>query len=645
MKRHRIRFLPLDIVYTAEDEENLLDLALRVGVHINASCGGFGTCARCRVKLIEGEIEFRGKNDTPRLDNRENFILACQSYIKGDATIEIPLESRIDRTALEARKELNVLPASTGAISLNAIDPDPMVFKKFISLDPQGLRENIDDLSSILKTLEKDYPQTHIKVSLDALKKLPFALRSANWQATATLFYQHDDIEIINFEPEDTTERQYALAIDIGTTTVCGRIIDIKADKKRGARILGEVSDYNAQISYGDDVITRIMHTKKKGGLKRLQDAVVQTINSIIDELIDNTHISREDITLMVAAGNTTMTHLFIGVEPQYIMLEPYTPCFLFPPVVKAIEIGLRLNKDTPVFLIPCVASYVGGDIVAGVMAAELHKADGFNLFIDIGTNGEIVLSGPSWMLCASCSAGPALEGGGIKHGMRATKGAIEQIRINPLTFEPAILTIGHTKPSGICGSGLIDLIAEMFSTGMLSQNGKINRDLISDRIREKDGIWEYVLCHGEDTLTGKDITISEADIDNIMRAKAAMFAGCKVLLDISKIHFNEIDRVYIAGGFGHFIDPVKAQTIGLLPDMPVEKFKFIGNGSLQGASLYALSKEYVRAAERIVKMMTNIDLSKHSSFMEEFMAAMFLPHTDERLFPDTFKKLKKKDM
>ncbi len=644
-KRHKIRFLPIDIAYTAEEEENLLDFALRVGIHINASCGGFGTCGRCRLKLIEGHIDFRDEKVstlTPS-DKKEGILLACQSYIIGDATLEIPIESQVDKEALKEKTKTRVLSPHYDILPLNAVKADPIVFKKSITLEP-ALKEGMDDLSCVVGAIKKNIDKKDILVNLTALKKLPSTIREAKRGAKGTITVTLADmdyyLELIKIEPSDTTKRQYAVAMDLGTTTICGRIIDITDKATSRHRVIEETSDYNAQISYGDDVITRIMHTRKEGGLKRLQDAVIKTVNSVIDELIEASGINREDITFMVAAGNTTMTHLFLGIEPAYIMIEPYTPCFLSPPVVKAIDIGINLSHASCVFLFPCVSSYVGGDIVSGIMGSGLNRKDTINLFIDIGTNGEIVLTGPDWMLCTSCSAGPAFEGGGISCGMRATVGAIEQIRIDPESLEPRVLTIGHSKPSGICGSGLIDSIAEMFLSGIISQNGKINRDLHSDRIRQREGIYEYVICYGKDTKTGKDITITEPDLDNLMRAKAAMFAGCKVLVDMAGINFGEIDSVIIAGGFGHFIDPIKAQIIGLLPEAPTEKFKFIGNASLLGASLYALSKEYVREAQRLAGVMTNIELSNNKAFTDEFIAAMFLPHTDERLFPHVFKRL-----
>jgi len=638
MEKHRIRFLPLDNTYLAQEGENLLDFAMRTGIHINASCGGNGTCKKCSVRLIEGMVDFCQDPNLWRSGLGEDVILACQTLIKGDAVIEIPLESQIDRTALKSRSSPNVLSIPDSISCLGSISPDPIVYKINVRLEQPRIEDNMADLERLIRVLKNNHNQKDVKIALNVLKKLPSLLRDSGWDITLTIAQTDGYLEITNAQTGNVVKKQYALSIDIGTTTVCGQIVDIWDYANTGSRIIGESADYNAQISYGDDVITRIMHTRKKGGLRRLQDAVLKTINLIIDELTEKAGIERHYISHIVGAGNTTMTHLLLGVEPRYIMISPYTPAFVFSPVIKGEDLGIKGLDDVPIYLLPCVASYVGGDIVAGVIGSGMALSEDISLFIDIGTNGEIVLGNKDWLMCASCSAGPAFEGGGIGHGMRAAKGAIEQVRINKRTYEPMVLTIGHSKPIGICGSGLIDCMAEMFSTGIITQNGKFNRELPTERVRQGADGYEYVLCYGEDTQTGRDICLTEIDIDNIMRAKAALFAGCKVLLDSVGLSFDGLKRIIIAGGFGHFLDLAKAQMIGLLPELPEDRFAFIGNSSLLGASLFALSKEYVEEAKRVARMMTNIELTNNNRFMDEFMAAMFLPHTDSRIFNKTLR-------
>ena len=404
---------------------------------------------------------------------------------------------------------------------------------------------------------------------------------------------------------------------------------------------LAETADYNAQISYGEDVITRIVFSRKDEGLKRLQEVVVATINGVIGELLSTSGVPVDQVSHLVFAGNTTMTHLVLGLDPKYIMLDPYTPTANFIPPVRAVNIGLNVGEHVFAYIFPCVASYVGGDIVAGVLGSGVFQRDEVTLFIDVGTNGEIVVGNKDWLTCTSCSAGPAFEGAGIKFGMRAGKGAIEQVKINPSTCEPMILTIGRAQPAGICGSGLIDAVAELFEAGVIDQNGKFDRELPTNRVRQGESGWEYVLSYAAESHIGRDIVLTEVDLDNLIRAKAAVYAGCKTLLDSVGLTFEDVQRVIIAGGFGHSIDLEKAQTIGLLPDVAPEKFLFVGNGSLLGARLLSFSRDLLKETERIARTMTNVELSNNPGFMDEFVAALFIPHTNESAFPRVTEQLR----
>jgi uncharacterized 2Fe-2S/4Fe-4S cluster protein (DUF4445 family) len=383
------------------------------------------------------------------------------------------------------------------------------------------------------------------------------------------------------------------------------------------------------------------MYAQKPGGLERLRTSVIDTVNRLIDEMVEGTEIDIDDITQMVFAGNTTMTHLILGLDPRYLMLEPYVPTVTDIPDTAAERIGLRAGRKASVRFFPSVASYVGGDIVAGVLGSGMFQREEITLFIDIGINGEIVVGNKEWLTCASCSAGPAFEGGGISSGVRAVKGAIEQVHINPSTFEPMLLTIERGMPIGVCGSGLIDLMAELFETGLIEQNGKFRRSAGTERIRERQGVWEYLVCSAVDSATGKDIVLTEPDIDNLMRAKAAVYAGCRVLLENVGLDMHDIERVIIAGGFGHHISLEKAKTIGLLPDIADNRFLFLGNGSLLGARLACLSRALDQEAKAIAEGMTNIELSNSKNFMDEFVAALFIPHTNEQAFPHVLKRLR----
>jgi uncharacterized 2Fe-2S/4Fe-4S cluster protein (DUF4445 family) len=647
----KIAFLPMDRTFRAEENETVLDTAMRCGVHINASCGGNGACGKCRIKIVSGGVASPVHPKIAQWEYDSGIRLACLTRPLGDVTVEIPFESQVDKAAL---KKKAASPHILGVADLDRLvqgwSVNPSVFKKYLELTPPSVDENTNDLERLTRELRKTFLVSSISVDFRVLRKLAVVIRQAEWQVTATIVLTSKGYTLINVEPGNTEEQNYSVVIDIGTTTVWGQLLDLAhcqvfrrmEDGSGGTGLctLAETADYNAQISYGEDVISRIMYAQKAGGLQRLQEVVVSTINGVIRELIEMSHIPLELISHLVFAGNTTMTHLVLGLDPKYLMLSPYVPTANFFPPVRAIHLGVNVKDDVFTYIFPCVASYVGGDIVAGVLGSGVFQREEVALFMDIGTNGEIVVGNRDWLTCTSCSAGPAFEGGGIKFGMRAGKGAIEQVRINPSTLEPMILTIGRTKPAGICGSGLIDAVAEFFESGIIDQSGKFNH-LTTERIRQGESGWEYVLSYGPDTQIERDIVITEADLDNMIRTKAAIYAGCKTLLDSVGLTFEDVDKVIIAGGFGRSIDIEKAQIIGLLPDVALDKFVFVGNGSLLGARLVSFSRELQKETERIARMMTNIELSSNHGFMDEFVSAQFIPHTEARAFPNVMELIR----
>jgi uncharacterized 2Fe-2S/4Fe-4S cluster protein (DUF4445 family) len=652
MNRYRVKFLPIEKTFPFEENETILEAAMRSGIHINASCGGNGACGKCRIKIREGETRSQAHPKIAQWEYDEGVRLACMTRPHSDLVVEIPFESQVDRVALKRRKEpSHILSAMDVDRLVKGWSVDPSVFKKYVELPPPSPEDNINDLARLTRELRKTHLMNDVSVDFRMLKKLAATLRKADWRVTVTIVLTRKGYTLINVEPGNTEEQNYSIVIDIGTTTVCGQLLDLArcqvyrrtegADNGTQACTLAETADYNAQISYGEDVISRIVFAQKAGGLKRLQEVIVSTINGVIRELLAMSGIEVELISHLVFAGNTTMTHLVLGLDPKYIMMSPYTPTSNFIPPVRAINIGLNVKDHVFTYIFPGVASYVGGDIVAGVLGSGIFQRDEITLFIDVGTNGEIVIGNKDWLTCTSCSAGPAFEGGGIKFGMRAGNGAIEQVKINPSTYEPMILTIARAKPAGICGSGLIDLVAELFEAGAIDQNGKFNRELPTARVREGESGWEYVLSFAAESRIGRDIVLTEVDLDNLIRAKAAIYAGCKTLLDSVGLRFEDLERVIIAGGFGHSIDLEKAQMIGLLPDVPVEKFIFVGNGSLLGARLLSFSRELLKQTERIAKTMTNIELANNPAFMDEFIAALFIPHTNESDFPRVIEQIR----
>ena len=636
-KKLKVHFNPDNVEIVVDQGENLLQAAIAAGVRIYASCGGAGTCGTCKVQIEKGEVETTRTDKVSDEEFSKGIRQACQSRVLSDLSVYVPVESRLEKAVL-AREQKQV--SEVLATGWRFVPP---LSKYFVELSPPTLDDNTSDLSRLLRGLRQRYHLSNLSIDFHVVQKLAKTLRDGDWKATITALVtavkaragDRRRPRVINIEAGDTRDKHYSLAFDIGTTTVCGQLLDLN----RGQVIAGSMA-YNGQISYGEDVITRIAYCQKAGGLKKLQQVVVATINAVIDELQAQSKVETERISHIMAAGNTTMTQILLGLNPQYIRLAPYTPVANFFPPVPANSLGLKVSDHAYLYTFPAVASYVGGDIVSGIVGSGVHQRKALTFFMDIGTNGEIVIGNSDWMVTASCSAGPAFEGGGIKHGIIAAEGAIEDIKINPSSYEPEVGTIGNAKPKGICGSGLINMVAELLETGVIGQNGKFNRDLPTKRVRPSADGYEYVLARASETQTGSDIVITEVDIDNLMRAKAAMYAGCQTLSKSVGIDCCNFDQVIIAGAFGSNIDVKRAITIGLLPELPEDRFVFIGNGSLLGARLTSFSTDLLDDARRVAQMMTNLELSENADFMNNYVAALFLPHTNTKEFPIVSKKL-----
>ncbi len=636
-KKAKVHFNPDNVDIVVEQGENLLQAAIAAGVRIHASCGGMGTCGTCKVVVEKGEVQTTRTDKISGEEFQRGVRQACQSRVLSDLTVYIPVESRLEKAVLSREHKRVSKVLATGWRFT------PPLNKYYVELPPPSKEDNASDLSRLLRGLKQTYHLSNLSIDFQVVRKLAKTLREGKWKVTVTALVtavkpragDRRRPSVINIEPGDTREKHYSLAFDIGTTTICGQLLDLG----RG-RILADSIAYNGQKTYGDDVITRIAYCQRPGGLKKLQQAAVGTINEVIDELVARAKVDREHIGHLMVAGNTTMTQILLGLDPKYLRLAPYTPAANFFPPVEASSLGIKVGSHVSLFTFPAVASYVGGDIVSGIVGSGVHQRKTLTFFMDIGTNGEIVIGNSDWMATASCSAGPAFEGGGIKHGIVATEGAIQDFRIDPSTLEPETGTIGDVKPRGICGSGLISIVAGLLEAGVIAQNGKFNPDLPTRRVREGSNGYEYVLAWAPETRTGQDIVITEVDIDNLMRAKAAMYAGCKTLSDSVGIGCCDFEQVIIAGAFGSHIDIEKSITIGLLPDLPPERFVFIGNGSLLGARLTSFSTDLLDDARRVAQMMTNFELSENVDFMNNYVAALFLPHTNAQEFPNVSKRL-----
>jgi len=635
MSRHKIKFLPYNTEITVEQGENLIRVAMEAGVHINASCGGEGVCGKCRVIIEDGNVEGGITEKLSQEDLENGYRQACLASVQNDLVVRIPIESEVDASTLNLQKtprrkaliwEMNLEELKEKGLFV------PPVEKKYLELPEPTPQDNLPDVTRLVSFLKAKHDEHRLVVQLPVIRKIPDVLRKDGFKVTATLarpVHSGRKTHIINIQPGDTTDRNYAIAVDVGTTTIYSQLIDLITGNVRAS-----FGEYNRQISYGEDVISRIVYASKPNGLQKLQEVVIATINKLIKKMVKRARIDSDEISSITLAGNTTMTQLMLGINPKYIRLSPYVPAStLFSPI-KAIDLGFALEDHVTALVYPAISSYVGGDIVAGVMGSGMYRTEELTLFMDIGTNAEIVIGNKDWLACAACSAGPAFEGGGIKFGMRAAKGAIEDFSMDPVTFEPMNITIGNVRPKGICGSGLIIIAATMFEMGAIDNRGKFNRDLDTPRIRETDGIFEYVLAWKDESQIDRDITLTEPDLDNLMRAKGAIYSGCMTLLEEVGLKMSDIDSIYLAGGFGSYVDLEKAMVIGLLPEIDHDRIRFIGNGSLMGARMSSLTNRIRKDVVEVTKRMTNFELSETASFMNNYVAALFLPHTDMDQFP-----------
>jgi uncharacterized 2Fe-2S/4Fe-4S cluster protein (DUF4445 family) len=626
-----VHFEPGNFEVVVNKGSTLLEAAMQAGVRLIAACGGSGTCGTCKVIVEQGQVEISRTAKLSDEEFRRGIRQACQSRVMTDARVHVPVESRLETAVLSRERKATAAAWGDGALASGWRFSPPLA-KYCLRLPPPSMNDNMSDLSRLLRGLKEDFRLNNMTVDFDVVKKLPGVLREKGWQVTVTTLVTAIEAKpsatrrprLVNIEAGDTRHTHYSLAVDIGTTTVKGQLLDLNRGK-----VVAESAEYNGQRPYGADVITRITYCQKPGGLEKLQAAVVETINSILDKMLERAKVNRNDIGHLSVAGNTTMIQIFLGIDPKYIRLSPYTPVATYLPPVKAATLGVKVADYVYLSAFPLVASYIGGDITAGVVAAGVHQTKKLTYYIDIGTNGQIVIGNQDWMVTAACSAGPAFEGGEIRNGMIAANGAIEGCDIDSKTLEPTIGVIGNEKPKGICGSGLINAVAELLEKGIIGRDGHFDANLRSRRVRHGEDGYEYVLAYADGTQTGRDIAVTEIDIDNLMRAKAAMYAGFRTLVKSVGLAPEDIEQIIIAGAFGSYINVDRAVMIGLLPDLPRDRFIFIGNGSLMGARLADFSTDIIDEVRRTAKSMTNFELSENVDFMNNYVAALFLPHTN----------------
>jgi len=619
----RVTFFPENITIAVEEGSTISDAVAAAGLEVSQPCGEQGRCGRCLVLVRAGSVRRRSTFRLSERDVNAGYALACQTVLTGDAVIEIPPQGEIARRLVSEKTYTAEIP----------LDYDPawmQNLKQFqLSIPPPTLDDNRDDLSR-LETCLREHDVTELTIPLPLLRSLNKRLRESNWNPWLVLYYDRTHPgEAVLIDTPVERQKLCGLAIDIGTTTVSANLMDLD-----NGTIIANAAEYNGQIARGEDIISRIIFASKFDGLEDLSTRVRQTIKSLLDQVIKSSGISPDQIYRVTIAGNPTMMHLFLQLPPESIRLEPYIPTTNHTPLYFAHELDLPVYPLAVVDSLPGTASYVGADICAGVHGSGLNTSDSLSLFIDVGTNGEIVLGNQDWLVTCACSAGPAFEGAGVVHGMRAARGAIEEVYIHGETLEPTYRVIGDSKPSGICGSGLISLLAEMFATGVVDRSGTISFDANTDRTREGMHGPEYVVAYAKETETGRDISITKVDIDNLIRAKAAIYAGFNVLVASVGLELKDIERILIGGAFGNYINIEKAIQIGMMPDIPRKQFHFLGNTSLLGTSLALLSHQDREDISRTAHQMTYIELSADNTFYEQFTAACFLPHTNMQIFP-----------
>ena len=624
----QIVFQPGGKTVTVPTGTSILDAAGQAGVSIDGICGGDGVCGRCRVIVREGKVTGGSTEYFTREEIQAGHILACEGRVESDVTIEIPPSTLMAGTQLH--DEVPEL-TDVSRVAQRGPRPTPLVDKICLTLPPPDLENNVSDLQRLEYALQKAHPSQTFQMGLKVARLLPGVLRRADWKTTAATGYRGCLTEIVNVETGDTSSRNMCIATDIGTTTVVCHLVDC-----RDGQTLGQAAKYNSQVSYGADVIRRILHASE-GPEKEaaLQRAIVADLNELIHELVARFRIDVQDITFLVAAGNTVMLHLLLSLPAENIRKHPYVgAAYRFPPF-RAAEIGLQINSRGLLYCLPCVAGFVGADIVAGIHSTGLAERDEPRLLIDIGTNGEVVIGNRDFLVCASASAGPAFEGAECCCGMRATRGAIDHLRLADACHVLSYSTVGSAPPVGLSGTAYVDLVAEMLRVGVIDKTGKINAEAPGGCVRKgKYGELDYEIVPAAQTGNGKRIFITQGDIHNILRAKAAIYAATDVLLKALGMGYDDIAEILVAGAFGNFLNLKNAVFIGLLPDVPMDQMRFVGNASLAGAKLAALSQHRYREICDIADRSTYFELSTDPNFMDQFVAASFFPHTNVELFP-----------
>ena len=626
-----------------EAGKSVLEAARTLGVGIEAACGGARVCGKCRVIVETGRFEklnlvSSADHVSPVGDVEKKFLtaeelsrgyrLACNAFLSGDLVVTVPEESRsAKQVILEKGRE-------------RKIEVRPAVKNITVTLPAASLSDFRDDRQRLLDALEKETGLKHLSVDYPVLKELPQILRAGSWTVTATIWQEK---EVIRVAP-GKRETSLGAAVDVGTTTLAAFLCDLTTGE-----VLAKASRMNPQIGYGEDVLARISYAASEtDGREKLQASIIEALNALTADMTEKAGFSASDVDEMVLVYNTAMHHLALGLDPRYVGRAPFAPAASAPLDVKARDLGVNINPSGNVHSLPVEAGFVGADNMAVLLAEEPYNGDKIKLIIDIGTNGEIDLGNKKRLLSTSCATGPALEGAQIAFGMRAAPGAIERVKIDPISREPSYKVIGQDEwypvpcdrhptvrkigAQGICGSGVIDAIAAMHKAGVISQAGRINAKLDTPRVRRgESGKLEYVLAWAKETAVGKDIVITQADIRAVQLAKAALYVGAEYLME--KLGVDHVDEVILAGAFGSYIDKESAMAIGMFPDCDLSRVHAVGNAAGDGARIALLNVGKRHEAAKVARRVEFVETAIEPDFQKKFMDAIAIPHAKAK-FP-----------
>jgi uncharacterized 2Fe-2S/4Fe-4S cluster protein (DUF4445 family) len=652
---YRVNFLPEGREAEVDEGATLLDAARAAGVHVGAICGGEGLCGKCRVVVRDGDgaVDAAASEHLSADETAGGYVLACKAKVSGDVTVEVPPESRLRGyrgLGEDGARYVDFEADGDGAGDAASADLDPLVKQVSLELAEPTVDDATADRERLVGELAKA-GAGDAAIGLEVTRELPRALREFddsrsawkwNWdgRVTATLGRRdsHDELLSVSRTGADTAAPGHlGVALDVGTTSVVAHLVELAT-----GRTLAAAAKYNSQLEFGADVISRINRARSAGGAEALHGAIARDVDILVEDVTRRSGAAREDVGCIVAAGNTTMLHLLLGLEPDLLRLSPFVPVATSPAPVRAADAGLRIHPRGLLYAMPMVGSYVGGDITAGLLVSRMHEKDEIALFLDIGTNGEVVLGSSEFLVACAASAGPAFEGGSMRCGMRAAAGAVDSVRISGPDLALEATTIGDAPAVGICGTGFIDALAQMFLGGLVDRSGALHVERAPERFgdSDEDGRPEFVLVSAKDSGAKRDVTIDQSDVENLIRTKGAIYAAADSLVESVGLSFAEVQKVYIAGGFGSKLDVASCITIGLLPDVPPGKVEFIGNGSVRGAKRALTSRAVYDEAQALRDRITYQELMVEASYMERYTSACFLPHTDVSRFESVEAKL-----